>query len=221
MTITRQAEIVDYLCQQLSPQAIHLEPVYRGGRANKATPFEPEDAVDFLGHFLQAKSKAAAYNIPLLYAGSRLDSIHGPYCHIFRNVLNLVPGGVATACFKATTSDQAHQGGWVIGAANEELEQFTLYPERINNLRHSLLSSSSACHTCFNQLHCVGECPDRCLLGGSPFSKADSDQRGFRCQLQKTVTMATLLETAERLRSDITPEKRNSNDGYACGTPII
>jgi len=66
---------VDYLCRQLAPTAIHLEPVYVGGRAGEIAAFEPDDALNFVAHFLQARHTAAQAKIPLLYAGSRLNTV--------------------------------------------------------------------------------------------------------------------------------------------------
>ncbi len=201
MTMKRQAEIADYVCRQLSPTAIHLEPLYYGGRAANTSNFEPADAIEFVDHFWQARARAAQYRIPLVYAGSRLDSIHGPYCQIFRHVLNLVPGGVATACFKVTTAQQATQRGTAIGTLNEENGQFIINHQTIEMLRQSLAPISNACHHCFNQFHCVGECPGHCLLAETNLTEPNLHRPGFRCQTQKMLAMSTLLETADRLRA--------------------
>jgi uncharacterized protein len=221
MTLHRQVEIVDYLCRQLSPSAIHLEPLYHGDAAK----FDPTDAADFVAQFLQAQARAAQDNVPLLYAGSRLNSIYGPYCQIFRDVLNLVPGGIATACFKATTATEASQNRVVIGDLNRESGQFVVNDQAIEDLRQSLIPTSSACLSCFNQFHCVGECPDRCLLVGTDLPGPDLYRPGFRCRIQKALAMVTLLETAEKLRAEISgnvsTDERKSNYGYAYGTPVV
>ncbi len=223
-SLHRQVEIVDYISQQLSPATIHLEPLYHGGRAEEATNFAPADAADFALHFLQARAKAAQYNVPLLYAGSRLNSNHGPYCQIFRNVLNLLPGDAATACFKMTTAAQAGQSDVIIGNFNQGLAPFIINHQLISELRQSLTPAFSDCRNCFNQFHCAGECPDRCLLTKARLP-ANVCRPGFRCQVQKTLAMATLLETAERLRSTISDDaltnERKVEYGYAGGTSIV
>lgn len=221
-TLSRQAEIVDYLCQQLAPAAIHIEPAYLGGRASAPGRFEPEQAFEFVAHFLQARHKARQYDVPLLYVGSRVDTLHGPYCHVFRDVLNLVPGGVATACFKAVTAAQAGRNGLVIGTWQQEFGCFTVDDRAVGDLRRALSSISSACRGCFNRFHCVGECPDRCPRAESDFSQA-GHRPGFRCRIQRALAMATLLERADRLRAsaNATTNRRESDGGYAKGASLI
>ena len=78
-TISRQEEIVDYIIRELRPHEIHIEPVYR----DKDDVFTPDDE----------------HGVKVVFSGSRLEEIHGPYCNVFRNVLNLTPTQKATACF--------------------------------------------------------------------------------------------------------------------------
>ncbi len=224
-SLPRLVEIVDYLGRQLSPAAIHLEPLYQGGRAGETINFKTEDAPDFVALFLQARTRAAQYNVPVAYAGSRLDAIHGPYCQIFRDVLNLIPGGAATACFKITTATQASQNQLAIGSLHRALETFTINYQAIEDLRRSLIATSRACSSCFNQFHCVGECPDRCLLTETNLFKPNLQGPGFRCRIQKTLAMTTLLETADMLRdrmsSNHTANGRQTDYGYTRGTSIV
>jgi hypothetical protein len=42
--------------------------------------------------------------------------VHGAYCNVFRQTINLVPGDVAVACFKEVESLGAGQRGLTIGA---------------------------------------------------------------------------------------------------------
>ncbi len=214
-TLQRQVEIVDYLCHQLSPEAIHIEPLYLGGRADRLTSFGPTDATEFVVHFYRARERARKHKIPLLYAGSRLETVHGPYCHFFRDVLNLVPGGVATACFKMTTAVQANQEGLAIGHWQRGLQRFKIDYQAITALRQSLHWTSNSCRHCFNQLHCVGECPDRCMLTAVTPLESDRTTQGFRCRIQKLLAMITLFEIANRIRAEGT-DKFNINGGQTC-----
>ncbi len=223
LTVQRQSEIVDYLGQQLLPAAIHMEPVYAGGRAGQAVAFEAADAADFVTHFWLARRRAARLNIPLLYAGSRLGTIHGPYCQLFRNVLHLIPGGVATACFKVTTSFQANQAGVIIGGWDKNTSSFILDEPADRTLRQTLTTPAYAsCRHCFNQFHCVGECPDHCGLAATQLSSAVVTEPGFRCRVQKALAMTTLLETVDTLSTpELTSNRRNGNHADACGTALV
>jgi len=126
---------------------------------------------------------------------------HGRYCHVFRQVLNLVPGGVATACFKIAGAAQARRKGVVIGGVNPETGRFKIDHRRVHELRDQLGSIPSACAGCFNCYHCVRDCPDRCPLDEDTTHSHHAAAMGFRCQVQKALTCAVLRETAERLWS--------------------
>lgn len=199
-TLHRQAEIAEYVCQQFSPEEIHFEPVYLGGRTSTATGLHARHAGAFVTHFLEAREVARQRGIYLMCSGSRPDAIHGPYCQVFRHTLNLVPGGVATACFEATDAVRVEEKGVAIGALNRETGRFEIDQSRVQVLRRRLDVVPTECVDCFNRYHCVRECPDRCPLdGGTRFGGAR--EPGFRCRAQKALAHATLRETAERLWS--------------------
>jgi len=240
-TLHQQAEIADYICQTFSPQEIHFEPVYVGGRATAATRLGSQQADEFVSHFLRAREIARQHGVLLMSSGSRPASIHGPYCHLFRATLNLVPGGVATGCFKITDAAQAVKKGVAIGALNAETGRFELDHPRIQSLGQQLAACPPHCADCFNRYHCARECPDLCPLddnaGQDGRQSNDLLQPGFRCRVQKATAYAALQEAAERLWSTAlakeTGEKReNAGDepfAYAqeasypivCGIPIL
>lgn len=219
-TLHRQVEIADYICQQFSPEEIHFEPVYLGGRTSTATKLGAHQAQEFVTHFLQARELARKHGISLLSSGSRPGSIHGPYCHVFRHVLNLVPGGVATACFKVTDAAQVRERRVVIGTLNPETEHFEIDHPQVQGLRRQLDATPPECAGCFNRYHCARECPDHCPLDDACFSH-DSAEPGFRCRVQKALTYATLRETAERLWSAVLASKAAGDGGIAYGTAIL
>ena len=213
-TLPRQAEVAEYLCQQFSPDEIHFEPVYRGGRAGTDTGLNDDQAEAFVHHFLEARRVAQRYGIPLLNSGSRPASIHGPYCNVFRQVLNLVSGGVATACFKASDVLSARQKGAVIGALDPHTGRFEIDYGRVQALRAQLASACLRCADCFNRYHCAGDCPDRCPLDESP-AGPESQEPGFRCRVQKGLMTAFLEEVAERLWGEALAGGRGEPHGTA------
>jgi len=199
--LARQAEAADYICRVLAPEAIRLEPAYLGGRSRAAAAPGAGRAGDFVAGFLAARAVAAAYGLPLTISGSRLAEVHGPYCHPYRQVLNLVPGergAVATVCFKAGTEALARAQGMAIGHLDRAAGDFVLDLARIAALRRQLAARPARCQACFNRFHCTGDCPDACPLAGEPGAAA-----GFRCQMQRGLAEAVLAETAGRLWAQV------------------
>jgi sulfatase maturation enzyme AslB (radical SAM superfamily) len=212
-SLERQTEIAEYICQQLSPEEIHFEPVYPGGRSDADRGPGSHRADAFVVHFLKARAVAQGYGISLSSSGSRPASIHGPYCNVFRQVLNLVPGDVATACFKAADGPQASENGVVVGAVNRNTGRFELAQGRIAALRQRLDAVPSECTRCFNRYHCTRGCPDLCPLDG--VDQWETREAGFRCQVQRSLMAATLAEHAERLWSEVLAGKAKGPHGTA------
>ncbi|MBN1201617.1 MAG: radical SAM protein [Anaerolineae bacterium] len=194
-TLHRQVEIAGYICRKLAPAEIHFEPVYLGGRADAGIGLDVEQAEAYVRHFFAARDVAHSYGIPLTTSGSRPGAVHGAYCNVYRHVLNLVPPGAATACFKITGEAQAQQAGVCIGTLNRQTGRFVIDHERITALRRRLDRMPARCVNCFNRYHCVHECPDICPLGDAP----PGSEPGFRCRMQKALAYALLQEKAGAL----------------------
>jgi len=208
-TLERQAEIADYICRQFAPEEIHFEPVYVGGRTGAG--LDADQAGEFVAHFLEARRVAQEHSILLTSSGSRPDEIHGPYCHVFRETLNLVPGGVATACFEVTDAGSVEEKGATIGTLDRESGRFEIDHARVQELRRQLGAIPTECGDCFNRYHCARECPTRCPLDGD----GAAPEPGFRCRVQKALAYATLREVAEHLWSAKKAGER------VCGTAIL
>lgn len=188
----RQPEIADYICAHLRPAEIHVEPVYRVGRGEQDET-ALRDAEGFTRAFLEARAIARRWGVPWLNSGSRPGEIHGPYCHVMRDVLQLVPGEIATTCLKTTDRVQADAGGYTIGGSDGH-GGFTIYAERIAAIRSSLAATPDSCQSCFNRYHCVRACPEYCPV-------TDNNQRlgSFRCQVHQLLANALIRETATSL----------------------
>jgi sulfatase maturation enzyme AslB (radical SAM superfamily) len=208
-TLHRQAEIAEYVCHQLSPEEIHFEPVYTGGRTGATEGMRPQHAEGFVVHFLEAREVARRRGISLTCSASRPGTIHGPYCHIYRHTLNLVPGSVATACFGVTDAHRVREKGTAIGALNHESGRFEIDHDRVRELRECTGTVPARCSDCFSRYHCVRECPEVCPLDGD----TGTPDPGFRCLIAKGLAYATLRETAERLWDEGTgDEVRGTRD---------
>jgi uncharacterized protein len=221
-SLHRQTEIADYICQKFLPEEIHFEPVYRCGKVKAAECLSVEHADTFVSHFLKARSVAQGNSVPLLSSGTRPGSLHGPYCNLFRHVINLVPGdgvegftsAIATACFKLTSAAQVQETGAAIGALDRGTGRFEIDDRRIQALFPQLSAIMPECRSCFNRYHCAGECPDRCPLDvevGPP----ETWMPGFRCRVQKAIASALLTETAARLWAEVLASRTREPHGTA------
>ena len=188
-TLHHQAEITRYVCERLTPDEIHVEPLYVGGRARPETALQPGQALAFVDGFLEARQVAATFGMALRTSGSRIGELHGPYCNVFKDVLQLVPGGVATACFKTSDARESDARGMTIGRAHGDI--LALESRRITSLRRLLDAWPDPCSTCFNRFHCARGCPDSCPL------EPQAGLSHFRCQVQLMLTQRALDDLAE------------------------
>jgi uncharacterized protein len=194
-SMMRQSEIASYLCEQLQPSEIHVEPLYQVGLANEQNCFAPDQAQAFVSEFLRAREVAGKHGARWTTSGSRPAEIHGAYCHVFRDVLNLTPEGVATACFCISRAADLQPSGLQIGNVNLEARRYELDFKRIDELQRKLSYQLIKCSGCFNQFHCTRGCPDMCLA-----DDPDGARGEFRCQVNQRLAEAIVAGCAEELR---------------------
>lgn len=189
-SLARMEEAVAYFCQVIQPEEIHLEPVYAAPQAGPLEMFSVAQAAEFASRFVRARQAAGQHGIRLTTSGARPGEIHGPYCNVLRGVLNLLPDGSATACFKRTRPvgprDPLTIPAFSDGAA-------ALSVQWVEPLRQSLRDNlNAACQGCFNRYHCVRDCPDGCLAEDLP------QPGSFRCELQRILADAAIRDAADR-----------------------
>jgi uncharacterized protein len=195
-TLSRQADIAAYLCRQFRPEELRFEPAYCTVRAPQG--LVPAPAAAFLASYLQARAVAREYGVALGTSGCRPAALHGPHCHVFRSVVNLVPGGVATACFQHTDAASVRRAGVAIGSTDRQQGRFELDLRSIRELRRALAPRPAQCTDCFCQYHCTGGCPDFCPLDPQS-ALLHQAQIQFRCHLHQGLAHALIRETATAL----------------------
>jgi sulfatase maturation enzyme AslB (radical SAM superfamily) len=195
-SLHRQAEIADYICRVLKPQEIHVEPIYAGGRANPGCSFGADQADAYVSEFFEAQKVAKQYGVNCSASGSRPSDIHSAYCHVWRNVLNLTPEGVATACFALSQAEDVRKRDVKLGDWDEISGGFKLDIPRADEIIRKLAKEPQACINCFNRYHCVRQCPDSCLL------ETDVQTGGFRCRVQALMTDTLIQKYADHLWSE-------------------
>lgn len=191
----RQPEIAEYVCRNLHPQEIHVEPVYSGLRGNESMSIRASQVDVFLDRFLEAQRVAQTFGIAWKTSGSRWNEIHGPYCNILKNVLHLVPENGATACFKITNAVSALQKGLLIGYYDPCSQQYHINTPLLQQQQERLQQALDKCAHCFNQYHCTRSCPDFCLLQQSEASGS------VRCLIQGGLMVRKIYQTEMHLHT--------------------
>jgi sulfatase maturation enzyme AslB (radical SAM superfamily) len=200
-TVTRagfdqQAEIVGYLLEQLAPEELVIEPVYAAGRGSRTAGYCGADAPTFVEGFRQAQRLASQVGVKVLSSVQWVSGQHGPHCQMLRSVLNLVPGDVATACFKRSRGADVHESQVAIGSFDPARGKLSIDERRIHELRSLRLRLPPSCRGCFNQFHCGGLCPDAC-----PGDLAEREDfcGQFRCRVQRALAWLWIEEAAPGL----------------------
>jgi len=178
-TMHRQAAIVEHWIRNLGAVEIRFEPVYAPLR-KAGLRFEAGQADEFVRYFLQAAHTAADLGANLKFSGVRLDELHGPYCNVLRNVLQLLPDGTATACFLGMETGSVAGRRAAIGQYDAIGKRFVLDEEKIRELRRLSSVLPDRCVTCLCAYHCMRECPEICVVSDGPQPESGG---GFRCRV--------------------------------------
>lgn len=197
-TVHNQSDIVRYLHQHLGAIGIRFEPVYRGD-GDPRPAFRVEDAEPFATAFLAAQRSAWAAGVDLSLSGVRPDEIHGPYCHVLRDVLQLTPDGGVSACFLCT--DGRNPRAEALGLTSRELDHLPaiLDVDRIARLRRRALKIPDRCQPCVNFYHCARDCPDACPVVEDD-AQGPARQGGFRCRLYRRLGEHWIGQRAQPLQ---------------------
>jgi hypothetical protein len=184
----QQMEICRYLCTNISPSAISVEPVYRGGCADASMQIRDEQLDGFVKSFFEARAEARRHEVDWRMSGARLTEVHGPYCNIFRQVLQLAPDDIVSACFKDVSAAQSYEHGMAIGNFEGTLR---IDHGQIDSLRAAFVRPK-VCEACFLGYHCTYNCPNACLL-------RDESTTEILCKLLKAICSQRLIELGDEL----------------------
>lgn len=202
--ITRQCEIIKYICEVLNPIEIHLEPVYAGGRTGKLDVISHQQASLFVSNFLSARNIARQYGVPVQFSDLRPWELHGRYCQTEREVLQLIPGAGVSTCFKANNVVQAEQMGFLIGKFNNGELHMCEQPG-LDRLRHKLNELPHGCLDCFANSHCTFGCPDIC-----PINNDNEPKDSFRCVVNQLILLDGLQTLSDAMIQNTVPVIREN-----------
>ncbi|MDM8542579.1 hypothetical protein QUF90_16010 [Desulfococcaceae bacterium HSG9] len=210
-TNTRQAEIVKYIQNVISPAAIRLEPAFNTNHSK--AKWKGRDAKLFVKHFMKARDIA---EVPLHSSVCRPHELYSTYCYVKNQTLAIVPGGGVTSCFKRSGIYQPEQSDWHVGMFNYKTMRYSLDTDRISAIRNLCSTFPPSCVNCFNRFHCTLGCPDFCLI--EPSEKKDSPA-GFLCDVQRYMTLEIILEAAYTLWEEA--KRRGISKSCFCRKPLL
>lgn len=191
VTIRRQAEILLSLHRQLGARKFTFEPAYRPHPGADWSLCSLQDAAVFVEHFLTAQYVAEVLGCELETSGVRLDEVHGPYCNVLRDVLQLLPDNTATSCFVCTDGTQARFVEYCIGKWDPNTG-FSIDDLRVAEVRRRALAVPNRCRSCHNVYHCARDCPDTCPVAPNANASAPG---GFHCEVQRRLGQAWILDS--------------------------
>ena len=197
-TVSRQAEILEYLVAELGADSVTFEPVYGprpGGGGNRDRDPDP-DPEEWAGHFMRARQEAGRRNVALAFSGFRPEERHGPYCNTLRQSLHLTPDGRATNCFLLVDGGHPDHNEQIIGGFDPAAGRFVLDQARIASLRERAGRIASRCRDCFAAHHCARSCPDACPPHDGYEEPPTTAAAPFRCRLNRAMGHALLGEAA-------------------------
>lgn len=212
-TVLRQCEILVDLNSRLGVQEFVFEPAYRANEADTWALQTSDDAALFADQFLAAQRVADALGCDLQTSGVRLDEIHGPFCNVLRDVLQLTPDGVAVSCFVCTDGTQDQFADYVVGKLDRETGSFRIGQPAVERHRASASFVPERCKDCHNIYHCARDCPDDCPTS----TPSPSAPGGFRCELQRRLGHAWILGSRDSSPLPATlPQGKEINAAVKC-----
>lgn len=186
----RVPELARWLREELGAAVIRFEPAYLGAASADAAEVDA-----FAAAFWQARQWARSCGVVVETSGVRIDEVHGPFCNPLRNVLQLVPGGTASACFIASGTATPGERALRLAEPPADGDGYRPAEPRVIALRQRAMRRHRQCADCFNVCHCTADCPDTC------YALADHGSvGGARCQLNRQLGARQLVErTAPRV----------------------
>ncbi len=195
-TLDLQGQIVSYLTRNFGPEEVRIEPLYANPSVEAS--FKGSDAAAFAAGFLTAREKGKAVGVRVTTSITRPSDVYGPYCNVLRQVFNLVPGDVGTACFLESRPGNVAARGLMIASFDPAINGFRMNKNQIRSLMIRCSGRPTSCDTCLCSFQCTYGCPDRCLLDFSSKTANPPEMSGeFRCRVNK-ILLETFIRGAAR-----------------------
>jgi uncharacterized protein len=179
-------EDVRFVCEETGCPAMQVEPAFNTRRGVHQGP-TLEESESFVHAFMEAFEIARMARRQLSYSGARPWLLTRTFCTAPHAALIANPEGKLVACYEITDQDHPLAELSTVGCIEGE---HAVVDERAREaLLATLESRRAACHDCFCQWHCAGDCFTRGYTssqGGLPGSSP-------RCHMNREITARILL----------------------------
>ena len=177
---------VSFICHETGCQSIQVEPAFNTQRGQHQGPTEPESMV-FADAFMDAFEIACQSHRELVYSGARPWLLATTFCTAPHNALIVNPLGKMVGCYEIT--NDAHPLAELSTFGNVDNSRVAVDNARRNALLAHLDEGKAACHDCFCQWHCAGDCYTRAYFGALNATDGVSP----RCRMNREITARMLL----------------------------
>ena len=185
--ISTLAESVEYLCTELHPVSIQIEPVYALGRGEAAASAESDE---FVEAYRAAAARAAIHGREVRFSGARAGTLTNHFCGASQDNFCLSTEGSVTACFEAFDENNSRAGGFFYGRPAAVGGGYVFDQAVLDGLRGLAVEKRSHCRGCFAKWSCGGDCAYKWMAanGGGEFHGS------ARCHVIRELTKDQILE---------------------------
>lgn len=196
LTITRDQirhmpESVRFVCENLRPRRIQVEPAYQLGRWQDAPSAE---TAGFIEAFRTAQSIAREFGHDLFFSGARVGSLSNHFCGVTQDSFALSSDGNVSACYEVFLEENRFADKFFYGTPDESNGGYRFQLPILETLRSQTVDQREFCQGCFAKWSCGGDCYHKSLSvnGDGVFRGSD------RCHIIRELTKDQILDRIEQ-----------------------
>lgn len=196
LTVTRDqipflADSIEFICKNLNPKTIQVEPAYKLGRWTDAPSAE---TTDFIEVYRKAQERAHTCGREITYSAARLDTLTNHFCGITQDNFCLSPDGNVSACYEAFSEQNARAKVFFYGKPDGEAG-YRFDMSALEHLRRQGVENRPYCENCFAKWHCAGDCHYKSLTVNGEGEFGGSDRCHITRELIKDQILARIAAT--------------------------
>jgi uncharacterized protein len=191
---------VRFLCEELHPVVVNIEPVREIGRCS-ASGCRPPAPPAYVAGVVEAGRVARSLGVGIKLSMVGTERICRSFCGVADDSLVVSSDGILSGCFQIDRADSPLAARWAFGRIDPEARRMVVDVDRLGWVRHQGVESRPECFDCFSRWHCAGGCVVVDGTGSSP-------QKSERCSVIRALTRWRILEQlrlpdeADRVRLD-------------------
>jgi uncharacterized protein len=207
-TVAHLPDIAAWLCHDLRPASVCLEPV-QPSPLSEAAGLLPPDPWEFARQYVLAAAILEAHGVEPVYAPADVRTRRGSLCPVGQDVVIVSPDGTLAACYLLRHEWEARRLDLVLGRLTPQL--ICLDDERVAAVRRLGVWSRPLCTHCFCRWHCAGGCHVHHVTSDVP---GDYDRLCIQARLIAARNLLHLLERDDLVRPLF--EERGALERLAC-----